>query len=491
MKRAGLAGVGIAEGPSDWQIVQRRLDNAADIPLSGTWLAPGDRTGMVEVRLVDEAGQLPAAGHLDWTAADSNPNRTWRHVLENIPAGGPYRLETRLRVEGDPWRLAGDQIHHLGVGDLWIIAGDDNALGFGRGGVEDPPAMGAHLFRKNERWALASHPLHDCTGIRDGRFFSAGAPGHSPWLAFAKAVRRETGLPVGLIPAAQEGAGLEAWHSRKKGAGHPAFDNLLSLIHLASSLSDFANFSLHDGAPKKVGKPDRPPGAVAGCLWCHGAADCRREGAAKDYGPLFAGFVGKLREALEAPALPFIVCQLNRVVGVGRAGESALWGLVREAQRAAGHDLERVAVVPTLDAPLADGLHNSAAGNLAIGERAARAALGMVYGRPAPWRFPDFLDAWLEEGKRNRVTIRFRDVSGDLRPVTGESSSLGISDAAGGAPIRKVTLAGSDRILIHLNRELGEKPTASFCATHNPALAFVDDNNLPPLAFAGVAIRED
>lgn len=491
MKRSSLAGVRITQGPSDWQILQRRLDNTIDIPFVGTWLDPADRMATVEIRIVDETYQRPPAGHLDWQPADTTPDRSWRHVLESVPAGGPYRVETRLRLDGDSWRLAGDQIVHIGVGDLWILAGDDNALGFGHGSVEDAPELGVHMFRKNERWSLAGHPLHDVTGLRNARFFSSGAPGHSPWLSFGKLIRRETGLPVGLIPAAQEGTLLEAWHNRKKGMASPALDSLLAMIWLATSYYDFANFSLHDGGPRLVPKPETPPGIVAGCVWYHGNADCRREGSAAAYGKTLAAFIGRLRAVLESPLLPVVVCQLNRVIGVSKPGESHLWGLVREAQRAAAHDIEKVAVIPTLDAGLSDGIHNSAIGNAIIGERAARAALGMVYGKESPWRAPDFRDAWFSDGERNKVILEFGNVSGELRPVAGEISSLAIGDANGGAPIRKVKIIGPNRLQAELNRELAEGPVVSFCATHNPPLAFVDDNNCPPLAFANVAIRED
>ncbi len=50
MKRAALAGVRITQGPSDWQILQRKLDNTVDIPLTGTWLDPANRMATVEVR---------------------------------------------------------------------------------------------------------------------------------------------------------------------------------------------------------------------------------------------------------------------------------------------------------------------------------------------------------------------------------------------------------------------------------------------------------
>ncbi len=490
MKRATLAGVRITQGPADWQIVQRRLDNSAEIALAGTWLDHKNRPGTVEVRVVDEIFQQPVASHLDWRDADTNPDHTWRHVLSAIPAGGPYRIETRLRCEGDAWRLAGDQVHHLGIGDLWIIAGDDNACGFGLGMAEDPVEFGVHVFRKNETWALASHPLHDATGLRNSRFFTSGAAGHSPWLAFGRLLRRETGLPIGLLPAAHEGLPLEAWQGKTATSPAPAFDNLLALIKTATSFRDYSAFSLLDGGPLFLPKPDNPPGIVAGFVWFQGNADCKREGAANKYARVFAEFIDKLRNTLAAPGLPVIVCQLNRVIGIAHPNETHLWGKVREAQRAAAYDIANTTVIPTLDAGLSDGIHNSAQGNVVIGQRAARAALGMVYGKEAPWKAPDFLAAWFVDGKRDKITIEFANVSGELKPIATEIASLAFADASGGAAIRKVQLLNPNKIAAVLNRELGELPVVSFCASHNPPLAVLDNNNCPPLAFSSVAIND-
>lgn len=490
MKRATLAGVRISQGPVDWQVIQRRLNGCADIPLAGTWLDPDGRPGEVEARLVEENLGQPPASHLDWCAVASSPDHTWRHVFEGVPAGGPYRLETRLKIKDDNWRLAGDQIHHVGVGDLWLIAGDDNAVGFGGGMVDDPPEIGVHLFRRNETWTLASHPLHDTTGVRNSRFFTSGAVGHSPWLAFGRLIRRETGLPVGLLPVGQEGTSLDDWQAREEGEVTPALMSLLAFLKLASSYRDYSSFSLLDGGPLFLPHPDDPPGTVAGLVWFQGNADCRRLGTANRYAATLTRFLETLRGLLSAPELPVVLCQLNRVIGVSRASESVLWGRVREAQRAALYDIARVAVIPTLDAGLSDGIHNSASGNLLIGQRAARAALGLVYGKSLPWRSPDFLAASLLPGKRDQLWLDFSQVAGELRPVAAELAALSVADVDGGAPIRKIQLQPPHRLLVTLNRELGEKPVISFSASHNPPLALVDSNNCPPLAFHQVAVEE-
>ncbi|MDR0362837.1 MAG: sialate O-acetylesterase [Planctomycetota bacterium] len=491
MNKSSLAGVRITQGPGDWQILQRRLDNTADVPLAGTWLDPRERMATVEVRVVEEVYHQPVAAELDWHEANTKPDRTWRHVLLAVPAGGPYRIETRLRLGDDNWRLAGDQIHHVGVGDLWVIAGDDNALGFGLGLAEDPQEFGVHVFRRNERWSIATHPLHDGTGVRNSRFFIAGPAGHSPWLAFGRVLRGETGLPIGLLPAAQEGSLLESWHGKGIRSAAPAFDSTVALLRTATSYQDFSNFSMLDGGPCFLPRPEHHPGAVAGMVWFQGNADARREGAALKYAAVFREFIGKLRTVLAAPELPVIVCQLNRTIGVSKPGESPLWGLVREAQRAAAHDIGNVATIPTLDAGLSDGIHNSAQGNVIIGQRAARAALGMVYGKTVPWKAPDFLSASFVEGKRNEVLLRFANVSGELKPIATEISSLSFADADGGAPVRKAQIQRPDSILAILNRKLGEAPTVSFCSSHNPPPSLLDNNNCPPLAFAGIAVSED
>jgi hypothetical protein len=80
--------------------------------------------------------------------------------------------------------------------------------------------------------------------------------------------------------------------------------------------------------------------------------------------------VEKLCAALEAPGPPIVVCQLNDVIGLARPAESALWGRSREDQRA--YDIANLAVIPTADAGVSDGIHGSAQGNIVPGERAGR-----------------------------------------------------------------------------------------------------------------------
>ncbi len=55
--------------------------------------------------------------------------------MEDIPAGGLYRIESCLKEEKNTpleWATRGDCVEHFGVGDLFVIAGQSNAVGYGK-----------------------------------------------------------------------------------------------------------------------------------------------------------------------------------------------------------------------------------------------------------------------------------------------------------------------------------------------------------------------
>ena len=168
----------IEQGPEDWQIVQQDERGEGRIELEGRWKF--ETPGQVEVRLVWEDTGVAVAAGLDWQAVQTAEDGTWKAVLEHIPAGGLYRLETRLRTADNPageWSPRGDMRHFWGVGDLWVIAGQSNSAGYGRGPYEDPVELGVHLFRNSEHWALATHPMNESTDTQHAVNREAANPG--------------------------------------------------------------------------------------------------------------------------------------------------------------------------------------------------------------------------------------------------------------------------------------------------------------------------
>ncbi len=168
--------------------------------------------------------------------------------------------------------------HFIGVGDLWIIAGQSNSAGYGRGPIDDPPTLGVHLLRNNEQWTLAAHPLNESTDTLHPANREAGNPGHAPYVQFGRTLQRALGYPIGLIQTALGGSPLTAWNPAEPDPA-PLFDNMMHCAHLAG-------------------------GRVRGILWYQGESDTGTDEMALSYADRFGAAVRAWRAALEAPQLP-------------------------------------------------------------------------------------------------------------------------------------------------------------------------------------------
>lgn len=358
------AGVVLEKGPRNWQILQQDARGEATLRLAGRWLTTaGHRKARVLARLVAEADSSPLGLRFDWREATTRPDGTWALTLPRVPRGGLYRLETALRLDGGPseWALRGDMVHHFGVGDLWVIAGQSNATGYGREAVDDAPELGVHMFHASGEWRLATHPVSDSTRTRYPLNREGANPAHSFAIPFAKRLKRALGWPIGIVPAALGGSPLSRW---VRGVNGDLFDNMLQIVRDSG-------------------------GSCRGMLWHQGCSDASN-GEHPLYLERFTRMVADLRRSLRAPRLPVITAQLNRYINASD-DNSCHDGFesVREQQRQAARQVPGVQVVATADLGLSDGIHNSASANLVIGVRMADSALGAVHQRDVKFRHPD------------------------------------------------------------------------------------------------------
>jgi hypothetical protein len=176
-----------------------------------------DEGGKVYARIVrEDSGE----NIIWWTMAKELGERKWTVTFQNVPAGGLYRIETCLMrplQDNIEWALRGDMLHHIGVGDVFVIAGQSNSVGFGKDSIYDCPKLGVHLLKNNGKWDLASHPLGDSTDTVHPENTDCANPGHSPYLAFAKRLKKELGYPIGLVQTALGGSPLKEWNPAEKG----------------------------------------------------------------------------------------------------------------------------------------------------------------------------------------------------------------------------------------------------------------------------------
>ncbi len=359
-----MYGVIIEKGPQDWQIIQQ-TDGFASVMLQGRVEIEEpvlSQQGSVVVRAVDEENGTRVAPPVFCPIEDGH----WQARL-CLPAGGPYRIESYLRF-GAQGQKRGDRRFHVGVGDNYIIAGQSNAVGVGKDGVNDPVNPRVHQYRLYGRWDIAAHPLHDTTDTRYPEFAESVETGHSPWLSFAKILAARLGYPIGLIPATKGGIPLSFWDRREDGR---------FFAHMLCVLRDSG-------------------GGARGILWYHGCNDVFDPGLRTTYFARSCHVFSDMRR--ELGGLPIIAVQLNKSTCTGTKDPEPIrrgFAEIREAQRRAADEIPDVHLVPSIDLPVCDGIHNAAMANLVIGQRAANSALRYIYHREVICDAPQIVGAVL------------------------------------------------------------------------------------------------
>ena len=451
-----LPGASLTSAPSDWQVVQCDADGVADLALTGVHRvnAPNYR---VEARLVREADGAPVTTALDWQVAELLPDQAWRLTLRGVPAGGLYRLETRV------WRTncpdvrptRGDYVHHLAVGDIWLIAGQSNGSGTGLGPALDPPTLGVHLFGNDEVWKLACHPVEDATRTKHPITVHGVFQANSPWLAFGRRLLSVTGRPVGLIPTALGGSPLAMWLPEPRGA---LLDNALAMLEAAG-------------------------GKLAGVVWHQGESDCQ-PGLAESYGERFPHFVTAIREAAGNPDLPILTAQLGRCTSPMEPARHRCWTLLRETQRRLADQLEYVSVVPSIDLPLSDEIHLSAASCVKLGERFADVALRVKFGLDTPDPGITLTGVSWQGTQALRLSFQ-RPPAGWCRP--GEIGDFLVEDEQGEVRLAEVVPDDDGWVELRLAREPVGAVTVHAHPTANARCDLRDRDQRPVYAFSVAA----
>jgi hypothetical protein len=250
--------------------------------------------------------------------------------------------------------------------DVFLLCGQSNMAGRGGvnaaerawdGAVPDAcavPAGAAWSLRADgAAWEPAAEPLHA----------SVDAPGKTcgvgPGLAFAAALLRQAGRSapaLGLVPCAVGGSALSEWEG-------PLGARAVARAQAALAL------------PCAAGARSR----LAGVLFYQGETDAGDAALAATWGARFEALAAALREALQSPLLPIFVVAITTAPLPAFPHVDA----VRQQQLRAPTTVPRCCCVDAAGLPLqADGLHLSAAGAAALGQRLADAWLAQA---PA-WR---------------------------------------------------------------------------------------------------------
>lgn len=454
-------GVTITKGPMNWQVIQQE-NGQADIQLEGSWYHPEEPREKVRVyvRLYSERDNLPLQNGV--LAQITGPAQ-WSCTLENVPAGGPYRIETIMQ-EGDDvipfeWSCHGDMRHHVCVGDVFLIAGQSNGAGYGKDPIDDMPELGLHMLRENGIWDLASHPLHDSTDTIFPAHQDGTNTGHSPYLAFARTMKRKHLWPIGLIMAAKGGSPLDRFDPE---GGGDLYRNMLDMV-------------AYQG------------GKIRAVIWCQGASDANAANC-NSYGERLARVITQSRKDLNTPALPWFIVQVSRFGDAGPEADS-YWGTVRNHQRLLAHTLPHVYTISTIDSVTSDAVHNNAFSNVMIGERIAGTVLHHLYGQKH-YLCPEIRSAKMGKDDKT-VILTFDHVVETVFHCHDQDMPFGIITPDGRENyITSCTSAGNEVTLLTKDPVVkGSTAAGAWQATPSFKPPFDSGSRLPILSFYNVEIE--
>ena len=313
----------------------------------------------------------------------------------SLPVGGPYVMGICVCNEesGSFELMHGACRRHFFVGDVYLIAGQSNAAGKAGGILHEGVELGVMLLRDLKTWDIASAPFSDFDDSQ-----------HNMFLHFAKIIKKETGRPIGLVPAAMGGAPLSRFLREEWG---DLYQKMLCALRS------------HEITPKAL-------------LWYQGCSDAANTKSVEHYLERFAKFVENVRCDLQNEHLPVYTFQLNRQI-IAEKDEKASLGYdrIREAQRQAAKRIKGVFVFPTADGlSMSDFIHASRLSYTAFAERLALAVLKREYGKGLGVSVPELCRATLESNELSLVFDGVRSYLYDFHCGT-HRLPIAVTDADG------------------------------------------------------------
>ena len=178
--------------PHAWQVVQRDARGRADIVVSG--------------RCVDLRGGVRVSWHGRRATVRCSRGGRFSARLEDVRAGQATLWVRSARIPG-VFCFRRD----VGVGDIYVIAGQSNASG------RSPylfsysnPVLRASMFGNDDRWKDLRDPVDSAVGQVDA-VSQDNCAGGSVWPDVATILLARTGVPVAFLPCARTSTPIARW----------------------------------------------------------------------------------------------------------------------------------------------------------------------------------------------------------------------------------------------------------------------------------------
>jgi sialate O-acetylesterase len=296
--------------------------------------------------------------------------------------------------------------------------------------------------------------------------------GVGPGVAFAQAVLKATGRPIGLIPCSHGGTGMGQWDPALKDQGDDSLYG--AMMHRVQMV----------GGGKKI----------KGLLWYQGESEVGSPEAINGYEKNFLNFIDCLRRDLGQPELPVLYVQIGRWVRddakLGRGYEQ-----IRELQRRISTQRKNIYFTTVIDQTLYDPIHVSGSGQQCLGRRLAELALTYVYNKPGHGKQIDLESITVSKANEAFpvIHLKFSGVSGHLQAAS-QPAQFELRDASPAYKekplVYRVDFDPKDPASLDLvlNAPLAG-PVKLICGPGiAPFLNVVDDKGMPVPAFGPVDV---
>ena len=293
--------------PTDYQVVQRTKRSEGSLIISGSCKDAAD--ARLEIRLLDPQGKG------DWQALVRGTGESFQTHL-TAPSGGWYRLEARLTKDGKA--LAGTSVAHVGVGEIFLVAGQSNSANHG----EEKQAVKSGLVASfdGQGWQVAHDPQRGASG-KGGSFL--------PPLGDALAAK--FGVPIGFIPIGIGATSVREW--LPAGVAFPSPPTILSRVAKRPDGAWESKGAAYDTLVSRL-RQFGPHGFRA-VLWHQGESDANQKDATRTLpGSLYQEHLARIiRDSRQATGwdAPWFVAQVSYHVPGDeasediRAAQAALW----------------------------------------------------------------------------------------------------------------------------------------------------------------------
>lgn len=197
--RALCAGELVLERPRDYEVVQRATMEKGSIAISGRMAGEDAKVGKVAKDLVTMEARLREEKAQDWRRLEVRWNGADFETQFEVPAGGWFQLEVRVLREGKV--VAEQSVEHVGVGEVFVVAGQSNSANYGE--EKFTTQTGRVAAFDGHRWQLANDPQPGAAGSK-GSFM--------PPLGDALVERFH--VPVGFVACGVGGTSVREWLPR-------------------------------------------------------------------------------------------------------------------------------------------------------------------------------------------------------------------------------------------------------------------------------------